>query len=186
MAEKKPRRDQVTRPRPALLVVSEHAEEVSRLRARLALAERTLRQTGDPWAALDVLGIKRERGKKGRSRQELDRIVGLYINMRSAPGPCRPRYVRSPERLDLLFQLSAETVKAQRNGTPLPAPPEAAFFVPDCDVPMSSADALRNVAAYLGVTLRRAHDLLTEESKKPAREGISQLDAKRDLPARPR
>jgi hypothetical protein len=157
---------------PPYLVTSEGAERLHRLEARVARAKRVLRQTEDPWTALRELGILAEvkvrevkvrdggvertvrvtsgpRGRRGRSDQELRRIAGLHENMMTAP-PGRPRYSRT-ERLDLLLEEAAQWVAYQGDRGPRPEDNPEAFFVPDCDVPMTKLDADRNLAAYLGM-----------------------------------
>ena len=164
-----------------------------RLRAKLAAAERLLRATGDPWAALRLLGISAGKaktdgvapgGRRGHTPRERQRIVGLYQNMTSAPGPCRPQYARSPERLDLLFEHSARWIE-HASGAPWPELPDEAVFVPDRDVPMGREDALRNVAAYMGTGRAQAWKILNEESRALVGSGSPRLDLPpRDLPTR--
>jgi hypothetical protein len=175
---------------PDFVVTSTDAADLTRMRARDKNAERVLRDTGDPWAALAVLGIKGKRpGRRPRTRQESERVAGLFINMCTAPGPCRPNYPRTPERLDLLLSTAAEAIDAQREGRPIPALPDAALFVPDRDVPMEPPDALRNTAMYLGgVGLRQAWEVLHAERKYRRANPVNPIDdqlLEQLLPPRP-
>jgi hypothetical protein len=147
---------------PRWLVTSKDAEELARRQGKLEEARRVLRQTGDPWAALKVLGLTKptKAGRTGRSKQELERLVGLYQNMTSAPGPDRPLYART-ERMDLLYAESAAWVEYQGGRGPYPGSPDPdGYYEPDADVPMGPKDALRNVAAYMGVGIRHAYETL--------------------------
>ena len=162
------------------------------LRAKLAAAERLVRK-GDTQAALRLLGLidPREKtdgvkpgGRRGHTARERQRIVGLYENMTTAPGPCRPQYARSPERLDLLLEHSARWIE-HASGTPWPELPDEAVFVPDRNVPMGREDALRNVAAYMGVSRAQAWKILNQESQALVRSESARLDLPpRDLPTR--
>lgn len=156
---------------PAFLVTSQADENVSRLRAERERAERILRKTGNPWAALAELGITTQGGKPGRrgiSPRQLDRLAELYVNMMTWPKPGEPpqrlSYART-DRLDLLFETSAAMIAAQRNGEPLPPTPDELVYIADCDAPMSREDALRNVAAYQGVGCRQAWELLRRSGR---------------------
>lgn len=138
---------------------SELLAENLRLRAELERARRAVRE-GDG-KTLRSLGLKRGPGRPKLSDRERERIVQLYENMTTAPGPCRPQYVRNATHLDLLFENAAGCLAGEWREIP-----EAAVFVPDCDVPMSPEDALRNVGRYLGLSRRsRIHDLLSELSR---------------------
>lgn len=135
--------------------------ELLRLRAKIERSRRILREGGSDAEALRSLGLKRGPGRPRLSERERERIAGLYENMTTAPGPCRPQYFRNATHLDELF--TAQVDFAEGGPGDLPAD---AFFVPDCDVPMSPEDALRNVGRYLGLTQRaRLHDLLSELSR---------------------
>ena len=113
--------------------------------------------------------------KGTRKPRAVLRLRDLYVNMTSAPGPCRPQYARTPERLDLLFANAADCFDAKREGRPVPPIPAEAVFVTDCDVPMSKADALVNVAEYADLKPRTAWGLLRDAGLRP---GI-------DLPPQP-
>ncbi|MCC6642739.1 MAG: hypothetical protein IT386_16385 [Deltaproteobacteria bacterium] len=163
--------------------LDETLRELYALRAKVAEAERVLREKRSPAKALELLGIKRPRiargpqgeghGRRGRSRQELDRIVGLYLNMRTTDYGGRPRYGRG-ERHDLLFRMAAgDDVSAEF------------VFEPDTDPPMSKTDALRNVAAYLAVSPRQAWEILAREAKRPPQADREPFTLA-DLPPRPR
>jgi hypothetical protein len=164
------------------------------VRAKVAEAERVLRKTRRPEKALAALGISASNakpGRRGRSRQELDQIVGLYTNLRTT---ANGRYFRG-EREDLSFRFAAAVLTARvRHRVASDAAVSAAMgkaaydelcFTPDTEAPMSAGDALRNVAKYLGVSRRQAWEILAREAKRPPREGLSSLDVL-GLPPRPR
>jgi len=178
---------------PPGFTTSMDAEELQRLRAKLYESERVLRQTSDPWAALRVLGIVAEKGicdavgRRGRSQRERERLADLFVNMTTAPGPCRPHYARTPERLDLLFAHSAAVSAAQREGRSIPPLASEAVFAPDRDVPMPAEDALRNVARYMGGRSRaQTWKVLNDESRRRKKAGLPRLALpKRVVPADP-
>ena len=175
-------------PPPPNAVTSRDAEELLRMRSRLHVAERLLRKTGDPWAALRALGIvaakggKDAAGRRGHSGRERARLADLYLNMMTAPGPCRPVYARTPERLDLLMVHAAEVTAAQREGRPIPPLGVAAVFEPDVDVPMPAEDALRNVQRYLGLARATTWKLLRAEDQRRRQAGLGGLDLPRRAP----
>ena len=182
---------------PSFVVTSTDAEARHRAEAALLRVTRT-NDLSSAFAAAAGATVRspRKRGRKGRSRQQIERVAGLFENMTSSwPGtPCRPVYVRT-DHLDVLLDHASDVVAFTREDdrpavplrpgdvreSPLPLP-EAASFVPDCDVPMRAADALRNVARYLGVSQRQAWDVLSAESRRREREGQPPLR----LPRRPR
>ncbi len=143
---------------------------------------RRLMIAGDRAGALDALGEPNpaKDGRKARSAAEHARLLDLFVNMTTAPGPCRPRYVRTDQIEAFLF-LSKATIAAQIEGRPVPPIPPECTFEPDTDVPMSPDDALRNVAAYLGTGERRAWELLNAVNKVGDRSGQPRIV----LPRRP-
>jgi len=147
---------------PPNAVTDRHLAEFLRLKADVEAARR-----GDPDALPGLVRKQRSAGKPGLTARERERVADLYENMTTAPGPCRPQYARTPTRLDLLYENAASWIDYQRTGEKRPPEiPSEAVFVPDCDVPMSLEDALRNVGRYLGHrSRRRTHDLLSDLSR---------------------
>jgi hypothetical protein len=187
MAKGRKPRDRGAHARAPNLVTSKEAADLARLQGSVKGAERVLRKTGDPWKALEALGISRPKspGRRSVSAQELEDLAGLYVNMQTWPLPDAPpqraRYLRGHEHLDLLLKHSASCIDAQRTGARLPETPAELVFIPDCDSPMSPQDALRNVALYRGVYPRQAYELLRRASSQREEQGLPPLE----LPPRP-
>jgi hypothetical protein len=115
-----------------------------------------------------ILGVVRRPagGRPGYSRQDLEHIAGLYINMVTLDNGGEPfSYIRR-ERMDLLW-----AVASGESATP------EFFFTTDCGLPMSPVDAVRNVRNYLGVkSLRSAHDRISEGMKIRAAMGLDTIE----------
>ncbi len=151
---------------PAFLVTSPEAETASRDGAARARAERFVRE-GKPWEALRELGFTKPKpegfgpgGRRAIDKKDLEDLAGLFVNLCTAPAPPRGRLYPRWRQLSVFLDHAADVVRAQREGAPLPPWPAELDWSPDCDVPMPPAAALRNLAAYAGVSERWAWELL--------------------------
>lgn len=129
---------------------SADSRQILTLLAEKEHARRVLRETGDPWRALRVLGLVNSGTKVGHSRTELVHLAGRYINFATASSPPNGGAYPRLERLDLIFQAAA-------NDEPWP---REAMFEPSKPVPMSREDAVSEIATMRGVSRKVARDLI--------------------------
>ena len=166
-----------------------------RLLSALASADRVLRKTSDPWAALRVLGLVADKrgkeavGRRGRSIGERALLADLFERLMGIDGPpYRQVFTRLPDRLDLFHRLLADLARAAKDGAAFPPVRDDLFFHPDAVVPMDAEAALRNVARYMGGRSRaQTWKVLNDESRRRQEAGLPPLALpKKVVPADPR
>jgi hypothetical protein len=175
-------------------VTSPDAARATRADAKLERVRRLAR-------AGDLAGIQRElgvpkvgkRGPRGYDERDLDRIGDMYENLRTWPIATADDTPRSTYRTFLTFgpqgrwdevlEHSADVVDAQGGRREWPDEPVGLVFVADCLTPMEHDDAVRNVAAYLGLKTTKSAGVLIARADRLRRRRLREQPKNAALPS---